>query len=64
MIIKLKLIRVIRRQRSLPERGHPIWKQSINIKDEMQNLNIAVNDSLPLGSCDEIWKLYLTCWIP
>ena len=35
--------RLVRRQRSSPERGNPIWK-SLNIIDEMHNLNIAVND--------------------
>ena len=32
--------RVVRKQHSSPERGDPIWKQSLNIKDEMQNLNL------------------------
>ena len=36
--------RVVRRQRSTPERADRIRKQSLNIKDYMQNLNIAVND--------------------
>ena len=38
--------RDVKRQRSLPERGDPICPISLNIKDEMQNvnLNIAVND--------------------
>ena len=39
-----KLTRVVRRQHSLPERADRIRKQSLNIKDYMQNLNIALND--------------------
>ena len=35
---------VVRRQWSSPERGDQICKQSFNIKDEMQKLNIGVND--------------------
>ena len=36
--------RVVRRQLSSPERANPICKLSLNIKDEMQNLNIAESD--------------------
>ena len=38
--------RVVRRQRSSPERADRIRKQSLLMKDYMHNFNIAVKDSL------------------